>query len=287
MVKKILVLMFAVALIAGFSIPAAAGEHEGPPPGYTYPGFVDAPDWSSLPGYTVQSWDMLPVPDPADPGTYMGPTPPFGPGASANGGPATVNPYGDPMLISTGPRIGYEGENLEHAWEFTDYGMGMKNNTYYGHVGGMGSGYVAFDIPSYESDLTQQIWLQYIVYLPRGGSGPEDNALTRFFLDEPVFNPDTGDPTNTEVGTRLSKEYEMICDTVGFSGYWWRVTEEWELDSSPAEEWLWLATNVEGGPAILIDSVDIMTSTVPIPGAVWLLGSGIIALIGIRRRKRA
>ena len=286
MVKKFLVLIFAVALIAGFSMPAAAGDFAPPPTGYTYPGFVDAPDWSSRQGYTVQSWDMLPVPDPAEPGTYMGPTPPFGPDASAYGGPATVNPYGDPMLISTGPRIGYAGENLEHAWEFTDYGMGMANDTYYGHVGGMGSGYTAFDIPNYETSLTQDIWLQYIVYLPRNGAGPDGSALTSFFLDTPVFDPVTGDPTNTAAGTMLSKEYEMICDTVGYSGYWYRVTEEWQLDSSPAEEWLWLATSGEGGAATLIDSVDIMTSAVPIPGAVWLLGSGLLGLLGFRRKKK-
>lgn len=284
MAKKFLVLVFAAALIAGFSMPAAAGDLAGPPLDYTYPGYVDAPDWSSKPYYTRQSWDMLPVADPAAPGTYMGPTPPFGPDASANGGPATVNPYGDPMLISTGPRVGYTGENLEHAWEFTDYGMGMVNETFYGHVGGMGSGYTAFDIPNSEVNLTQDIWLQYIVYLPRGGAGPDGSALTSFFLDAPVFDPVTGDPTNTAVGTMLSKEFEQL-EGPGYSGYWWRVTEEWQLDSQPAEEWLWLASSGEGGAATLFDSVDIQTSAVPIPGAVWLFGSGIIALIGVRRKR--
>jgi len=283
MAKKFLLLMFAAALIAGFSMPAAAGNLQGPPTGYTYPGYVNAPDWSSRQGYTRQSWDMLPVPDPADPVTYMSPTPPFGPDASTYGGPATVNPYGDPMLISTGPRTGYEGENLEHSWEFTDYGMSMQNDTYYGHVGGMGSGHVAFDIPNSEVNLTQDIWLQYIVYLPRGGSGPDGAALTNFFLDAPDIDPLTGNPTNDPVGEMLSKEFEQL-EGPGYSGHWWRVTELWELDSQPGEEWLWLATNGEGGAATLIDSVDIQTSAVPIPGAVWLLGSGLLGLLGIRRK---
>ena len=288
MFKKLLVLMFAVALIAGFSMPAAAGDLAPPHSGYTYPGYVDAPDWTSNPYYTQKSWDLLPVPDPSVPGTYMGPTLPLEPDAATYGGPEWVNPYGDPNLYATGPRVGYAGEDLDHAWAFTDWGMGMANDDYYGHVGGMGSGYVLIENPNIANfDLKKEIWLQYIVYLPRGGPGPDGGMFTSFFLDDPELDPLTGNPISAGVGTMLSKEYEMICDTVGYSGYWWRVTEEWEIDPQPGREFLWLAPSAVGGAVTLIDTIDIQTRCVPIPGAVWLLGSGLIGLIGIRRRKRA
>jgi hypothetical protein len=285
MTKKFLVLMFSVALIAGFSIPAAAGDLAGPHPGYTYPGYVDAPDWTSNPYYTRKSWDLLPVPDPAVPGTYMGPALPLLPDAATYGGPEWVNPYGDPTLYATGTRVGYAGESLEHAWEFTDWGMGMECDDLYGHVGGMGSGYVLIENPNIaNADLTKEIWLQYIMYLPKGGSGPADNTLTAFFLEAPELDPLTGDPISAGVGTRLSKEWEEFAGP-GYSGNWWRVTELWEIDPQPGIEFLWLANNVEGGPATLIDSIDIQTKCVPIPASVLLLGSGLLGLIGFGRRK--
>jgi hypothetical protein len=210
MFKKLLVLMFAVALIAGFSMPAAAGDLAGPHLGYTYPGYVDAPDWSANPYYTRASWDLLPVEDPAVPGTYMGPALPLLPDAATYGGPDWVNPYGDPTLYATGTRVGHAGESLEHAWEFTDWGMGMECDDLYGHVGGMGSGYVLIENPNQaNSDRVKEIWLQYIMYLPIGGTGPEDNALTAFFLEAPELVD--GNPTSPGVGTMLSKEWEQLA----------------------------------------------------------------------------
>ena len=285
MFKRLLILMFAVALIAGFSMPAAAGDLAPPHPGYTYPGYVDATDWSANPYYTQASWDLLPVEDPDVSGTYMSPTLPFLPDAATYGGPEWVNPYGDPNLYATGPSVGYAGEDIEHAWAFTDWGMGMECDHLYGHVGGMGSGYVLIENPNIERpNLKKEIWLQYIMYLPIGGTGPEDNALSAFFLEAPELV--AGNPTSAGVGTMLSKEWEEL-EGPGYSGNWWRVTEEWEIDPQPGREFLWLAASAEGGPVTLIDTIDIQTRCVPIPGAVWLLGSGLIGLIGIRRRKRS
>ena len=285
MFKKFLVLLFAVALIAGFSMPAAAGDLAPPHPGYTYPGYVDAPDWSANSYYTQESWDLLPVEDPDVPGTYNGPALPLAPDSATYGGPGWENPYGTPNLYATGPRIGYEGESIEHAWAWTDWGMSMECDHLYGHVGGMGSGYVLIENPNKANpDLTKEIWLQYIMYLPVGGTGPEDNALSAFFLEAPELVD--GNPTSAGVGTMLSKEWEELAGP-GYSGKWWRVTEEWEIAPQPGKEFLWLANNVKDGPATLIDTIDMQTRCVPIPGAAWLLGSGLIGLIGIRRRKRA
>jgi hypothetical protein len=236
-------------LIAGFSMPAAADdEWDWPHEGYTYTGYMDPPDWSGNPYYTHQSWDFMAVddgagnavpPGGANPTEIVTPYPP----QAKYGVAAWVNPYGTPLITGTAPFSGYEGEDPVHAWEWTDWGMGMECDQFYGHYGGMGSGYVEFQIPNY-ADLKKEIWLQYIMYIPRGGPGPVGATVTSF-------------PTNT--ATMLSKEFEMICDTVGYSGYWYRVTEEWEIEPPSGTIYLRLEALATGGPAVLIDAVDIDT----------------------------
>lgn len=48
-------------------------------------------------------------------------------------------------------------------------------------------------------------------------------------------------------------------------------------------EWLWQGDGVESSPAGFYTRLDIVT---PVPAAVWLLGSGLIGLAGLRRRSR-
>jgi len=244
-------------LMAFFSRPAAAADFKWPHEGYTYPGYVNPPDWSGNPYYTHQSWDFMAVADgdgnPAPPGGAdpEGPSEivtPYPPQAEY-GVAAWVNPYGTPLIIATAPISGYDGENPIHAWEWTDWGMGMETVLYYGHYGGMGSGYVEFQIPNH-AGLKKEIWLQYIVYIPRGGPGPAGAAVTSFWTDD--------DPEG-DTATMLSKESEMICDTVGYSGYWHRVTEKWEIEPPSGTIYLRFEALATGGPAVLIDAVDIDT----------------------------
>jgi len=39
-----------------------------------------------------------------------------------------------------------------------------------------------------------------------------------------------------------------------------------------------------GSPAFYLNEIDFYGNPVPIPGAIWLLGSGLIGIIGIRRK---
>lgn len=50
----------------------------------------------------------------------------------------------------------------------------------------------------------------------------------------------------------------------------------WDLDSVPA--------NVDYLPPIVGTGPDYGSNAVPIPGAVWLFGSGLVALVGLKRR---
>lgn|GEM_PF-2647586 len=277
MFKKLFVLLFAVALIAGFGQPAAAGDLVGPgSPGwgtdFGYYGYsphdsINPPDWSGNAYYTRQAWDFLPIPDTGVPGTYMEYTLPIEPDAATYGGPAWYNPYGTPTHYNTGTTSG-------SAWiACTDYGMGMENFDFYGHAGGMGSGYAAFYLPNEANpDLTKQAWVDYIVYLHKNDT-PAD-MVTGFYSD-PDFV--------TDIGAMSGRSWEGLKGPGG-TGYWWHVTEEWTM-AQLDQEYFYLET--ADGTATLIDAVDIQTRCVPIPGAVWLLGSGLVGLIGIRRRKRA
>ncbi len=249
----IFILISMLILFAGFSKPAAAGDMEGPPGGYFCPGYVDAPDWSADTGYTRQSWDFLPVPDLDEPGTYKEPafinddapilypnpvTPPVSPDADTYGGPGMYNSYGSPSFYAS-------GRTTSFAWEWTDYGMGMENNTFYGHIGGMGAGYVAFELPSLEiANATKEIWIQYIVYLHKNDT-PAD-MVTGFFSDSDM---------SAEIGAMESRLWEQL-DGPGGTGYWWRITENWTMPQSDKD---FFRLETADGTATLIDTIDIQT----------------------------
>ena len=79
--------------------------------------------------------------------------------------------------------------------------------------------------------------------------------------------------------------------------HWYTVAYDFTIRPNPNEEWFSLAilgnvSDVTGGAlaGLYIDDVVIdtrcvpVTSEVPIPGAIWLLGSGLLGLIGYRKK---
>lgn len=48
-----------------------------------------------------------------------------------------------------------------------------------------------------------------------------------------------------------------------------------------------LAIRQTGSSNVTLGRIDTLASTVPVPAAVWLFGSGVLGLVGITRRKRA
>ena len=78
-------------------------------------------------------------------------------------------------------------------------------------------------------------------------------------------------------------------------GGWGDPNTEWDFNKAGITEELLADGQYEGINAIMWfgslpdyadDQLDIPFATVPIPGAVWLLGSGLLGLIGIRHRSR-
>jgi len=259
--------LFAVAiaglLTAVFSQPAAAGDLSAPAEGYTYNGYEGAPDWSSNPYFTHQSWDIVPVPDPDEPGTYKecvtydndNPLPfpdPLAPDAATYGGPGWHNPYGTPRYYATGWTGGEH-----HAWTACeDYAMGTEPtpgcpNTPYGVAGGMGGGWAAFEIPNISvPDHVKEVWVQYIVYLFMDDD--PGKMITKFFVDH--------DRTE-EIGTMVDRQWESV-EGAGSTGKWWRVTEEWTIGEQSETVYFYVETPFDTKVASLIDSIDIVTRCV-------------------------
>ena len=230
MIRSLFALVLTGLLIVSFSQPAVAGDLSAPADSYTYNGYAGAPDWSSNPYYTRQSWDIVPVPDPEEPGTYKecvtydndNPLPfpdPLAPDAATYGGPDWHNPYGTPHYYATA----WTGDE-HHAWTACEgYAMGTLPtpaypNTPYGVAGGMGGGWAAFEIPNtFVTNHVKEVWVQYIMYLFMDDDPGE--MTTKFFADY--------DRTE-ETGTMVDRQWGSV-EGAGYSGNWWSVTEQWSI----------------------------------------------------------
>lgn len=101
---------------------------------------------------------------------------------------------------------------------------------------------------------------------------------------------ETTDVIRAYITTDSGSELDLLnttgsdIDDLDIEGAWINLTEDLtgyssatlsiELDSNAAYE------------AIYIDNIAFNGSTVPVPGAVWLLGSGLLAAVGLRRKKK-
>ncbi len=85
-------------------------------------------------------------------------------------------------------------------------------------------------------------------------------------------------------GSNVSS-YGLHCVLTGTN--LWLVNMWAEITPNPEWEALTFNLSVPGGAYLWLDDLHIATESiaVPIPSAVWLLGSGLIGLVGIRRKR--
>lgn len=57
-----------------------------------------------------------------------------------------------------------------------------------------------------------------------------------------------------------------------------------EITPNPALESLQISAGIESGYYFIFDDIHVATECVPIPGAIWLMVSGLIGLAGVRRK---
>ena len=135
---------------------------------------------------------------------------------------------------------------------------------------------IDFIVPnSANPDLVKEVWFQATYYTVDSGRISEDSWIY----------PD--DPFDAEV-TFGQVSREAIEGEAG----WYRETWMGTIIPQPGiEDFAILfdgGFDADGNPiaaTVFVTEIDIDTRCVPIPGAVWLLGSGLIGLVGIRRRK--
>jgi hypothetical protein len=268
MLKK-LSLFLAITTMAALAAQPAAAD---------FWGGVNLPDWSGNAGYTNQTWTFtdaitwtdqdLDSDGDTDAGLIMPPV-------AADAG--YTNPYSatGPMGTITYPGLYYTSYGESFAWDYIDEGpMGQDWIGLQGMIGGMGQGSIDLYTPIADVTGTTSVWVQYISYLPNGLDGSAVDA--QLASDSDITNL---------IGTQIDKSYEQITalDDQGSTGDWWLITEEWQV--AAAGDLLYLRINADAaGTSNMIDSVQVMTSAVPVPGAVWLLGGGLLGLVGLRRR---
>lgn len=258
MIRKISIIL-TLALVAALTAQPALAD---------FWGGVNTPDWSGTAGYTNQTWtfDAAPtwtavdVDSDGDNDAYD-----LNPVYSAE---TQTNSYGTSQFYSTN-----YGDSF--AWDWIDQGpMGQDWTGLQGMIGGMGQGAIDLSMPIADVTGSTNVWVQYVSYLPNGSDGSSVNAQ---------FASDSG--ITSLIGNQIDKSYEQITalDDQGGTGDWWLITEEWQV--ADAGDLLFLRINADGpGTANMVDSVQVMTSAVPVPAAVWLLGSGLIGLMGLRRK---
>ena len=101
---------------------------------------------------------------------------------------------------------------------------------------------------------------------------------------------------NTQSGWNMSLtnkgDFENIRTPMWNINYWTGTGTEYVSDP---EDWAWSSDFIYGGQGLghkdtayfAMAVREIQVSTVPVPAAVWLLGSGLLGLVGIRRKIKA
>lgn len=118
----------------------------------------------------------------------------------------------------------------------------------------------------------------------------QGRAITNFSLSYSLNQGSTWIPIVNNFATDVS-QYDRGAYTVYTSVSWWGMAANFAFDPVTASYFKAEFTqwSLPGGatPGARVCELDAITSAVPIPGAVWLLGSGLAGLGLMRFRKKA
>ena len=161
------------------------------------------------------------------------------------------------------------------------------DNNYYGLIPPYSS--LIWEVmPEYEGrqDVVEVSGHDELTFYMDNYDSPNPVKLVRVQITYFWFGPE---PLGFDVWTELDGEDTFypaeLFEVCGHPDGWITAAYDFSIMPNPFEEWIGLKFN--GYPAF-IDQVVIDTvcvgSAVPIPGAVWLLGSGLVGLVGLRRK---
>ncbi|UOA09828.1 DUF1566 domain-containing protein [Methylobacter sp. S3L5C] len=129
-------------------------------------------------------------------------------------------------------------------------------------------------------------WRLPIITEGASGGNPPVSEMVALFANGPSGGAGAGNGAGAGTGMTNNGSYNIFTN-VQSSEYWLGS----EYASSPGEAWLFLTTNgtmsyigkLNQNFAWAVRSGDV--AAVPLPGAVWLFGSALVGLIGLKRRK--
>lgn len=120
----------------------------------------------------------------------------------------------------------------------------------------------------------------------------DDPKLYKFVRIQITYYDPVGaiNPDEFKVTTDIHEFFPAeLVGSENWGDGWFTEAFDFVLSPNPVQEWIGLRFN-DYTDGVYIDQVVIDTwctddpSPVPIPGAVWLLGSGLIGLVGLRRK---
>lgn len=136
-------------------------------------------------------------------------------------------------------------------------------------------------------------WIEALVFQEQTISASDVGTIWNFIFDVKQGNQIPDSSSNAYLRTfnsALDMTSESILNTTAFGTDWGTRTLSLEIDSSKVGQLLqfgFASTATSYTPSgVLYDNINFSSTTVvPVPGAVWLMISGLIGLVGVARRR--
>jgi hypothetical protein len=185
---------------------------------------------------------------------------------------AFVDVLGPQLSINLNPGV---TTNIDWTtgWRLPDTGVNILLKSTYGYVGDPNSDGVYTYTSGYNLANSE---IGHLFYTELGNLG---------YLDTSGAARSSGD-----YGLSNTGEFENLTEDYYWSAmerYYWAINNAWAFNTEFGAQAVWPFLGTESAIAVISGNVNV--SAVPVPGAIWLLGSGLAALMGkgLRRKKKA
>lgn len=199
---------------------------------------------------------------------------------------------GDPLPTQSGVTTSYAGGNELGFETYMVSGNGPTVGSENGDYIGVSDYYAYNGNNAYEmEDVDDQVQLVLETVDLTEWNDVTVSSYVKFKVNS-YSNYEDGDRVAlyalTDVGTVTLFDYEGedALDAMVEDGY---VYYYYSADIDDSATWATLVLDVTsngGGEGAMIDDIYFNGSQVPVPGAVWLLGSGLLAMVGSRRKNK-
>ncbi len=205
--------------------------------------YLNDPNWQDYNDFTHQSWDFNAPPDTG----LEGPNLPLVP----DGNSGWTNIFGTPLLLE------FYNTSFLSGWFYDTSTLPIDSNRT-GLYGGMGDSSLTFKVPNNKRIFLWQkhLWIQMTFYARKDGLNNYNVEIAR-----------DANFTDTNNIYYVSGHIEELNEPQGNSGKWYRVTEIFQFEDQPSQEYIRLTVYYDPNitnAATMIDQVDIDTKCINI-----------------------